>query len=224
MPTRLIRQQSLFILVLILLLATATRLHNIEERSLWADEGWTLDLGRGPTLPDVIDRMTHDVHPPLYFVIFNYWQDVAGDTEFGMRFLSLIFLSTLVDYVVGWQLGKQGYSERNRRLLLAVSVVFNLGLLGVFKYFDFFATSFTGLLGAFGMQADAATLNASLAESYVLNTGNTAPRGAASTAANACPMTMLSPSSGSKKRPATMFSAARLMGASMAGSMAVMLA
>ncbi len=121
MSTRLTRQQSLFILVLILLLATATRLHNIEERSLWADEGWTLDLGRGPTLPDVIDRMKHDVHPPLYFVVFNYWQDVAGDTEFGMRFLSLIF--GVIGVAGIYQLGKITLGEETGLLgafLLAI--------------------------------------------------------------------------------------------------------
>ena len=121
MPTRLTRQQSLFLLVLILLLATATRLHTIEERSLWADEGWTLDLGRGPTLPDVVERMTKDVHPPLYFVIFNYWQDVAGDTEFGMRYLSFIF--GIIGVAGIYQLGKMTLGEETGLLgafLLAV--------------------------------------------------------------------------------------------------------
>ena len=50
--------------------------------------------------------------------------------------------------------------EARRRLFLGVSVVANLGLLGIFKYFDFFAESFAALwLSAFGTELDVWTLN-----------------------------------------------------------------
>ena len=55
------------------------------------------------------------------------------------RFLSLILISTAVDYLVGRQLGRTDPSRRKR--LLAVSLVGNLGLLGAFKYLGFFKTS-----------------------------------------------------------------------------------
>lgn len=76
------------------------------------------------------------------------------------RFLFLIFLSTLVDYWIGIQLGKTDVSDLpKRKRLLAISVIFNLGMLGIFKYFNFFVASFSGLLAAFGFRSDIAILN-----------------------------------------------------------------
>ncbi|MDG2308334.1 MAG: MBOAT family O-acyltransferase [Candidatus Binatia bacterium] len=65
------------------------------------------------------------------------------------RFLSLIVASTLIDYSVGRGLERSTELSR-RRGLLAVSLVGNLGILGFFKYYNFFATSaaeFTSWLG-----------------------------------------------------------------------------
>jgi alginate O-acetyltransferase complex protein AlgI len=66
------------------------------------------------------------------------------------RFLSLIWVSTMVDYLVGLQLGRTAAAQP-RRLLLALSLVVNLGLLGFFKYFHFFVDSFTDLVNALGL-------------------------------------------------------------------------
>lgn len=74
------------------------------------------------------------------------------------RFLSLMFISTLVDYAVGVRL-KTTDDPRGRRMLLLVSLVSNLGMLGVFKYCNFFAESFAELLGVFGLSASWTTLH-----------------------------------------------------------------
>ncbi len=65
-------------------------------------------------------------------------------------FCLLIASSTVVDYVCGRGMG-QG-SARAKRAWLALSLTFNLGLLGVFKYYDFFARSFADALGTFGLE------------------------------------------------------------------------
>ncbi len=69
------------------------------------------------------------------------------------RFLALIAFSTIVDYVVGLQLDKTE-EQKKRKALLLVSLVTNVGLLGLFKYFNFFAENFVALLeplfGEFG--------------------------------------------------------------------------
>ena len=67
-----------------------------------------------------------------------------------VRFLSLIILSTAVDYVVGREIFLSDDPVRKKRLLL-VSLVTNLGLLGVFKYYDFFARSLAELLTTLGI-------------------------------------------------------------------------
>jgi alginate O-acetyltransferase complex protein AlgI len=61
-------------------------------------------------------------------------------------FMSLMLLSTIIDYVCGAKLGEAG----GRRAWLTLSIVSNLSLLGFFKYFNFAADTYAGLLGALG--------------------------------------------------------------------------
>ncbi|GBE30100.1 peptidoglycan O-acetyltransferase [bacterium BMS3Bbin04] len=82
------------------------------------------------------------------YVFYGWWD---------WRFLSLIFLSSLVDYVVGWRLGKAEKISQ-RKLLLWISLIVNLGILLTFKYFDFFIGSFAGMLNLFGLQANLPSL------------------------------------------------------------------
>ena len=69
------------------------------------------------------------------------------------RFLSLIFLSTVVDYWCGLGIHR-ATSVRRRRLLLTTSVVANLGILFTFKYFGFFAASLQTLLATLNVPVD----------------------------------------------------------------------
>jgi alginate O-acetyltransferase complex protein AlgI len=81
------------------------------------------------------------------------------------RFLSLLFLSTLINYLCGLALGKKnGHSKTNertetkRRFILAISLVTSLGILGFFKYFNFFVSSADSLLHSLGFQVNDLTL------------------------------------------------------------------
>lgn len=74
------------------------------------------------------------------------------------RFLSLIAFSSVVDYVVGIRLSKTE-AEHKRKLLLSVSLLVNLGFLGFFKYFNFFAENFANAFTLFGQPFEPATLN-----------------------------------------------------------------
>lgn len=69
------------------------------------------------------------------------------------RFLSLILLSTIVDYLVGLAMFRESQQDRRRRLLW-VSLFCNLGMLGIFKYLGFFVDSFQKLLAGVGYEAD----------------------------------------------------------------------
>jgi len=76
------------------------------------------------------------------------------------RFLGLIIFSSTVDYLLA--LGIEKFREQNlklSRLYLNISLATNLGLLGVFKYFNFFADSFVDLAFLFGLEVDSVTLN-----------------------------------------------------------------
>jgi len=69
------------------------------------------------------------------------------------RFLGLIAFSSLVDFFIGIYLGKTD-NQKRRKLLLATSLVFNLGLLGFFKYFNFFTEAFVDAFSLFGMSME----------------------------------------------------------------------
>ena len=82
--------------------------------------------------------------------VFYAWWD--------WRFLGLIVASTLVDFWVGNQLDKK--QERlSRKALVSLSLVFNLGLLGFFKYYNFFVDSFVEAFASAGVSLQASTLN-----------------------------------------------------------------
>lgn len=74
------------------------------------------------------------------------------------RFLSLLIGSTLVDYAVAHAIDRSPTPTRRRRLLW-LSLAFNFGMLGSFKYFDFFAQSFAAAAAAVGWQVDVVTLD-----------------------------------------------------------------
>lgn len=69
------------------------------------------------------------------------------------RFLSLIFLSTGVDYAVGLAMEAQS-DEKKKRWLLILSLAVNLGVLGYFKYWNFFVDSFADAAGSMGLTVD----------------------------------------------------------------------
>jgi alginate O-acetyltransferase complex protein AlgI len=73
------------------------------------------------------------------------------------RFLFLLIFSTLLDYYTGLKMAN-AMSIRIRRFWFWLSISVNLGFLGVFKYYNFFATSFAELLASMGLQIDAWTL------------------------------------------------------------------
>jgi alginate O-acetyltransferase complex protein AlgI len=73
------------------------------------------------------------------------------------KFLGLIFLSSLVDFLVGKKIFT---SEKGRKQLwLALSLLMNLGLLLYFKYFNFFIDSWINLMSAVGFKSNLNSLN-----------------------------------------------------------------
>lgn len=59
------------------------------------------------------------------------------------RFLGLLIISTLTDFIVGLLMERA--QNNKRKALLLTSLIVNLGILGYFKYFNFFIESFMTL-------------------------------------------------------------------------------
>lgn len=81
--------------------------------------------------------------------IFYGWWDV--------RFLGLIFISSLVDFFGGRAIFEQS-DLRKKKYLLWLCISINLGMLGFFKYYNFFIDSFNQLVIQFGFQSSMKTL------------------------------------------------------------------
>ncbi|HEX9980733.1 MAG TPA: MBOAT family O-acyltransferase [Flavobacterium sp.] len=74
------------------------------------------------------------------------------------RFLFLLIFSTLLDYFTGLQMASAP-TESRKKFWFWLSVIINLGFLGVFKYYNFFIGSFAEGLSGLGIQANFSTLN-----------------------------------------------------------------
>jgi len=74
------------------------------------------------------------------------------------RFLFLIFFSTVIDYFIGLQLSQEEKHFR-RKVYLLVSIIFNLGMLCFFKYFNFFQENFISAFSFFGCELKGSSLN-----------------------------------------------------------------
>ena len=79
------------------------------------------------------------------YIFYGWWDE---------RFLTLIAISTLVDYYAGLKI----HSSDKKKLWLGLSIVVNLGLLGFFKYYNFFVTSWVEAWATVGITMQPATL------------------------------------------------------------------
>lgn len=92
----------------------------------------------------------------LYLCSNHKWQNrillLASYTFYGAwdyRFLSLILVSTFANYIAGREIDSSS-SEKKRKIWLWIGVITNLGFLGFFKYYNFFADVLADLIHWFG--------------------------------------------------------------------------
>ncbi|MDO5510157.1 MAG: MBOAT family protein [Weeksellaceae bacterium] len=83
------------------------------------------------------------------YIFYGWWD---------WRFLGLIFLSTIVDYSIGLLLHKTA-DLRMRKVFLWASILINLGILGFFKYYNFFIENLVDVFRFFGQPIGMSSLN-----------------------------------------------------------------
>lgn len=83
------------------------------------------------------------------YIFYGWWD---------WRFLSLILFSTLLDYFIGMGLLVEKIPTK-RKILLWISIVVNLGFLGVFKYYNFFLDNFISAFSFFGKEIESNSLD-----------------------------------------------------------------
>lgn len=104
----------------------------------------------------------------LYWFVFKplKWQNLfvvtASYVFYGWwdwRFLLLIALTTFCSYMSGILIQKYEGKRRRQKAISAANILLNLGILCVFKYFNFFGDNLTALFQLFGIQLDWVTLD-----------------------------------------------------------------
>lgn len=73
------------------------------------------------------------------YLFYSFWD---------WRFLSLIFISSISDFLIGQSISKTNKKSK-QKFLISISLLINLGLLGFFKYYNFFIDSLVELLGLY---------------------------------------------------------------------------
>jgi D-alanyl-lipoteichoic acid acyltransferase DltB (MBOAT superfamily) len=94
------------------------------------------------------------------FRLQNLFLFVASYCFYGWwdpRFLILIFFSSSIDFFLGRAIFRQEVQAK-RKFLLGTCIFLNLGILGFFKYYNFFIDSFSNILGEVGFNVHPSTL------------------------------------------------------------------
>jgi hypothetical protein len=108
---------------------------------------------------------------PLVFILYWYPKNKSYNSQnillllssyffyacWDWRFLFLLLFSTLLDYFSGIKISNSS-SPREKKIWFWISVIVNLGLLVVLKYFNFFATSLASFAETIGVHLDPFTL------------------------------------------------------------------
>lgn len=75
------------------------------------------------------------------YIFYGWWD---------WRFLILIAITTLLSFLSGIGI-EYAPTQRGKKAVMIANIIVNLGILGVYKYYDFFATQFARL---FGIESD----------------------------------------------------------------------
>lgn len=90
----------------------------------------------------------------LYVIVISYifygWWDY--------RFLGLLIFNSVMDFLIALQMEKHEVGSKGRRNWVRASLFLNLGMLGFFKYFNFFVGSWVSAWGSLGIEMDVPTL------------------------------------------------------------------
>lgn len=111
----------------------------------------------------LFNSINYAIFLPIVFLIYwfvankkiehqNFFLLIASYFFYGFwnwRFLFLLIIVSLFNYIIGIKI-ERNETNRIRKIWLIAGVVINIGILGVFKYFNFFIDSFIDLVSLAG--------------------------------------------------------------------------
>lgn len=84
------------------------------------------------------------------YIFYGWWD---------WRFLLLIALTSFCSFLSGLLIEHYEGKRNKQKIVSAANIVLNLGVLGLFKYFNFFVENLEAIFNLFGFQLDWATIN-----------------------------------------------------------------
>jgi hypothetical protein len=112
---------------------------HLDRDSLWDDEGWSLYAVQPPDSAEMLARVRADVHPPLYFALLDAWVNLAGESAYAARLLSVF--CGMIALAGTYALGNQFFNAWTGLAALLI-----LGTAGFFVYYTREARMYTLLL------------------------------------------------------------------------------
>lgn len=117
----------------------------------------------------VFNSLAFLIFIPIFFLFYfstrktpRLWVCLIGSYIFygwwDWRFLFLIVFITWVNFAIGAKIEAHDRAEQ-RRFLILIALIINLGILFTFKYFNFFNHSMVSLLSSVGLPLHSSTLN-----------------------------------------------------------------
>jgi uncharacterized membrane protein len=105
----------------ILLFALIVRVAGLSAAPLWTDELYSVSFAKTPMEDLWGDWMVREPNPPLYYSLLSGWIQIFGETEFGVRFLSVVF--SLLGIVGVFLVGRSVHSNTAGLLAAALAAV-----------------------------------------------------------------------------------------------------
>ena len=93
-------------------------------------------------------------HKNILLLVASYYFYSCWD----FRFLFLLIFSTGLDYITGIKIHSAKHTQQ-KKIWFWMSVIINLGFLGVFKYYNFFDETMLADMRDLGIDSDIRTLN-----------------------------------------------------------------
>ncbi|MCK4589139.1 MAG: glycosyltransferase family 39 protein [Nanoarchaeota archaeon] len=120
------KQLIFLLLILIILVGGFLRFYQLDNESLWQDEGFTLIEVDQPSFKQTFNAIIGPPEgtPPLYFIILHFWTRIFGTSEFSLRFPSAIF--GMVSILLIFLIGKEIFNKKTgliSALIMSVSTI-----------------------------------------------------------------------------------------------------
>ncbi|HUX86730.1 MAG TPA: glycosyltransferase family 39 protein, partial [Chloroflexota bacterium] len=116
------RLDSFGFVLFIIFSGFALRTWRLDSQSFWWDDAYSTMVANRSLGNIVATIAREDFHPPLHYFLFHYWLRLVGQSEFSMRFITVLagVLTVAVASAVGYRL-----AGRRGRLLVAAAFAFS---------------------------------------------------------------------------------------------------